>query len=216
MLEKPKRAKQLNNQDRQIPATIQELINRYDLENKDIYKFLDYLVDNINGNKSEVIDNLESESNKDALSANQGRILNEKFRRRIITACVDRKSFTVSESWGSINLAPFDSYVSNTDKLIVTNSGIVIGEGVSKVLVSAHSKGINHYAFPGDTVFGLRQNNNEIQNSYMTNLNSWCSQSIPATLLNCKEGDVFSIYLTSGGTGTGELLGESLTIEIIE
>lgn len=48
MLEKPKRAKQLNNQDRQLPATIQELINRYDLENKDIYKFLDYLVDNIN------------------------------------------------------------------------------------------------------------------------------------------------------------------------
>ena len=79
MLEKPKRAKQLNNQDRQLPATIQELINRYDLENKDIYKFLDYLVDNINGNKSEVIDNLESESKKDALSANQGRVLNEKI-----------------------------------------------------------------------------------------------------------------------------------------
>ena len=68
MLEKPKRAKQLNNQDRQLPATIQELINRYDLENKDIYKFLDYLVDNINENKSEVIDNLESESKKDAVN----------------------------------------------------------------------------------------------------------------------------------------------------
>ena len=78
MLEKPKRAKQLNNQDRQLPATIQELINRYDLENKDIYKFLDYLVDNINGNKSEVIDNLQSESMYDALSANQGRILEKK------------------------------------------------------------------------------------------------------------------------------------------
>ena len=52
MLEKPKRAKQLNNQDRQLPATIQELINRYDLENKDIYKFLDYLVDSINNKTS--------------------------------------------------------------------------------------------------------------------------------------------------------------------
>ena len=57
MLEKPKRPKQLNNQDRQLPATIQELVNRYDLENKNIYKFLDYLVDNINSNKNTVIDN---------------------------------------------------------------------------------------------------------------------------------------------------------------
>lgn len=48
MLEKPKRAKQLNNQDRQLPATIQELINRYDLENLKIYDFLDELVDYLN------------------------------------------------------------------------------------------------------------------------------------------------------------------------
>lgn len=48
MIEKPKRKKQLNNQDRQIPANIQELINRYDLDNKDIYDFLDYLVNYLN------------------------------------------------------------------------------------------------------------------------------------------------------------------------
>lgn len=48
MLEKPKRPKQLNNQDRKIPANIQELINRYDLDNKDIYDYLDYLVKYLN------------------------------------------------------------------------------------------------------------------------------------------------------------------------
>lgn len=48
MLEKPKRQKQLNNQDRQIPANIQDLINRYDLDNTKIYDFLDYLIDYLN------------------------------------------------------------------------------------------------------------------------------------------------------------------------
>lgn len=44
MLEKAKRPKKLNNQDRQIPTNIQELINRYDLDNLGIYDFLDELI----------------------------------------------------------------------------------------------------------------------------------------------------------------------------
>ena len=44
MIEKPKRPKQLSNQDRKIPANIQELITRYDLENIEIYDYLDRLV----------------------------------------------------------------------------------------------------------------------------------------------------------------------------
>lgn len=48
MLEKPKRPKQFNNQEMQIPDTIENLINRYDLENKEIYEFLDYLVKYLN------------------------------------------------------------------------------------------------------------------------------------------------------------------------
>ena len=48
MIEKPKRPKKIPNQDNKQPQTIQELIRRYDLDNIDIYKFLDYLVENIN------------------------------------------------------------------------------------------------------------------------------------------------------------------------
>lgn len=48
MIEKPTRPKQFNNQDRQIPTNIQELINRYDLDNTKIYDFLDYLVNYLN------------------------------------------------------------------------------------------------------------------------------------------------------------------------
>lgn len=79
MIEKPKRPKKLNNQDRKIPINIQELINRYDLENKDIYTFLDYLVDSINDlpTPPEIIDNLTSTSATNPLSARQGNILKQ-------------------------------------------------------------------------------------------------------------------------------------------
>lgn len=44
MIEKPKRSKQLTNQERKIPADIQELITRYDLDNIEIYDYLDKLI----------------------------------------------------------------------------------------------------------------------------------------------------------------------------
>lgn len=83
MIEKPKRPKQLNNQDRKIPASIQELITRYDLDNTDIYNFLDYLVNSIN-NGPKVIDNLTSQSSTDSLSAKQGKVLNEKVEGTVL------------------------------------------------------------------------------------------------------------------------------------
>ena len=47
MIKKPERPVQLERQDRQIPANIQDLINRYDLDNTKIYDYLDYLVGNM-------------------------------------------------------------------------------------------------------------------------------------------------------------------------
>lgn len=47
MIEKPKRPKRLDIQDRQPPRTLQELINRYDLDNTKIYDYLDELVEKI-------------------------------------------------------------------------------------------------------------------------------------------------------------------------
>ena len=48
MINKIQKTQQLNNQEMQIPKDIQELIQRYDLDNKTIYDFLDYLVDYLN------------------------------------------------------------------------------------------------------------------------------------------------------------------------
>lgn len=55
MIEKPKRPKQPSIQERQPPRTLQELINRYDLDNKKIYDFLDGLVDLLN-TREETVD----------------------------------------------------------------------------------------------------------------------------------------------------------------
>lgn len=54
MIEKPKRPKQPNIQDRQPPRTLQELINRYDLDNTKIYDFLDGLVELLNTEKKSI------------------------------------------------------------------------------------------------------------------------------------------------------------------
>lgn len=47
MIEKMKR-KQIARQDITKPKTIDELIQKYDLENKNIIEYLDYLVDYLN------------------------------------------------------------------------------------------------------------------------------------------------------------------------
>lgn len=54
MIEKPKRPKQPNIQDRQPPRTLQELINRYDLDNTKIYDFLDGLVELLNTERKSI------------------------------------------------------------------------------------------------------------------------------------------------------------------
>lgn len=48
MIEKPKRPKRLDIQDRQPPRTLQELTNRYDLDNTKIYDYLDELISKVN------------------------------------------------------------------------------------------------------------------------------------------------------------------------
>jgi len=50
MLEKPKRPTKPKIQDRLQPTTVEELIRKYDLENKGVYDFLDKMVDYINDN----------------------------------------------------------------------------------------------------------------------------------------------------------------------
>lgn len=48
MIEKPIRPTKPSLQDRLQPTTVEELIQKYDLENTKIYDYLEYLVDYLN------------------------------------------------------------------------------------------------------------------------------------------------------------------------
>lgn len=73
MIEKPKRPKQPNIQDRQPPRTLEELINRYDLDNTKVYDFLDELVELLNTEK-ESIDTSINDLNSDIDDMNNKKV----------------------------------------------------------------------------------------------------------------------------------------------
>ncbi len=64
MIEKPKRPKKPDIQERQPPRTLQELISRYDLDNTKIYDFLDGLVELLNTEKESIDISINNLNNK--------------------------------------------------------------------------------------------------------------------------------------------------------
>lgn len=64
MIEKPKRPKKPDIQERQPPRTLQELISRYDLDNTKIYDFLDELVELLNTEKESIDISINDLNNK--------------------------------------------------------------------------------------------------------------------------------------------------------
>ena len=64
MIEKPKRPKKPDIQERQPPRTLQELINRYDLDNTKIYDFLDELVNQLNADRETIDSDINGKVNK--------------------------------------------------------------------------------------------------------------------------------------------------------
>ena len=64
MIEKPKRPKKPDIQERQPPRTLQELVNRYDLDNTKVYDFLDELVELLNTEKESIDTSINDLNNK--------------------------------------------------------------------------------------------------------------------------------------------------------
>ena len=114
MIEKPKRPKKLNNQDRKIPINIQELINRYDLENTDIYDYLDSLTGLLSNKFTDVENTIEEKTEKNIMTAYS-------------TGDQTVNNNTVINLTNSIRVG---------DKLSLNNNRIVIGSGVSHIKVS--------------------------------------------------------------------------------
>lgn len=149
-----------------------------------------------------VVDNLESESETDALSAKQGKELNDKFSKNIITAYPNSSLTDITEANQKVNL---DGYDSIGEKITVENNAIKIGKGISKILISAqifYQDGPtgNGYYFPN-----IKINDKIVARSITPTSTSGGSSYITAYinefLIDVKEGDL--ITLSTGESPLG-------------
>ena len=158
-----------------------------------------------------VVDGLNSTSTTDALSANQGRILNEKTKKEVATAYI---SSGIDLEEGMIPLGLINS---NTNKLTLLNGYVRIGAGISKVLVSgnvfANAKSDN----TGYTWTQIMKNNTAISISINSN-NVWFTSTVHSPILvDVQEGDLFLLYkLDSNNSGIRADQNTYLTVEVVE
>ena len=154
-----------------------------------------------------VVDNLTSTSATNALSANQGKVLNDKFSRHIITANATR---TISTA-GVDTILTLNELVKVGNKLSVSNGKVVIGDGVSKVKVSA--KALIDTPQLANSFFYLRKNNSNIISG--DNYGIYVSISITDYLVSVQQGDSFSLLINTG-LDANIYDGTYLTIEVVE
>ena len=190
MIEKPKRPKKPNIQERQPPRTLQELINRYDLDNTKVYDFLDELVGQIN-DKNIITIGLNTDTSTTSTSAYQG-----------------------------IDLSLTKEISKVGTKLSLSNGKVLIGSGVTKVLVSGklQTQGDN-------SAYGLliKKNNTEISNNYEGNQGaSWSQLTASPILASVTEGDTIKMSVYHNVTNATKNIkaysgyGTYLTVEVIE
>lgn len=124
----------------------------------------------------------------------------------------------VSTAWGVATI-PFDEIRCNVgNKLTFDSNGIKIGSGVKKILVSSNlmTKGIAN-----DIIVQIKKNTDRVSEGYYraTNTGYYGTISLSPQLIEVTEGDIITIALGAGATGTlivavGQYI--HLTVEVIE
>lgn len=215
MIEKPKRPKKPDIQERQPPRTLQELINRYDLDNTKVYDFLDELVGQINENDTSTSEGISSIIEDIASLQSQ---INDK---NIITA--GGTSSITATGTGDLKIPITRAIEQVGNKFTITNNRIYVGAGVSKVLVSALAY-FNLVANRGGALnFSIRKNgswvagltNGGYNYASVTNANL----AISPRLVSVQEGDYFEYYayLYNGDVARSDSSTNTyLTVEVIE
>ena len=189
-----------------IPTKTSDLTNDSDFINNSVNNLTNYY------NKTETYTQTQVDNLLD----------NKADKREVMVAGVNRKSWTVSESWGKVNLLPLqNNNHSGSGKLTYTTNGIKIGSGVTKVLASALFKGIDYSKFLGDVYVNIvrKRGTNELSGAEVYNSHfdtSYFSMGIPPTMVDVAENDLLYLSLGSGAGGTGEILGASLCVEVLE
>ena len=145
--------------------------------------------------------------------------IGNKTQKNIATRTFGRQNVTVNQAWGTAKVS-CSGFSSEGDKLEIDDNGIKIGAGVSKVLVSAQCAGIGTNVVVGDKQFMIKKMgvNTAVGNAYLgggisINFMNLCISPI---LIDVQQSDVISLEVSSGATGTFEILAGQLTVEVVE
>lgn len=169
-----------------------------------------------------VVDSLDSTSTVDALSANQGRVLNEKIEaigaRSIMTLKLEDSFY--EESGGAYKEVPMILYNSLGTELTKVGNTIVIGAGVSKVLVSSNVKVIAAGGI-GNKHSRIYKNGTTIcwTNNKAIEVDAEITINNTPILLDVTEGDVIKLVyfvLTGDRLSGGAYTPTYLTVEVKE
>ncbi len=208
-----------------IPTKTSDLTNDSGFITNTVNDLTNYYLKSETYTQSEVNNSLTNYYNKTETynKTEVDNLLNNKANKRdVMVAGVNRKSWTVSESWSRVNLLPlqYNNYSGN-GKLIYTTNGIQIGTGVTKVLASASFKGIDYSKFLGDVYVNIIRKRGtsespvaEIYNTHFDTV--FFSMNISSIILDVQENDLLYLAFGSGAGGTGEVLGAWFRVEVLE
>ena len=155
---------------------------------------------------------------KEVLMALQNNIESAINDKNIMARTIERQNITASSSWKEEEVV-LSTVTSVGEKLTSVNNAIKIGANVEQVLVSCNIRGVGHEGADGDKDVSIRQNGNEIANSYQSSdatQEGYISATTAPKLVNVSEGDIFTVTISSGGTGTFEILNGYLTVEVVK
>lgn len=194
MIEKIRRPQQYKNQEMQIPRNIQELMQRYDLDNTDIRDYLDIIAEYIE-------------------------ILHNSTEVNILKACLTTDN-TMLTSTGNYSTKefPMSETVKIGTKLSFSNNAIVIGQGVNHIKISAKVVAVNPNR---TTLCGIRitKNSEELSSCFENNATNWSYKTFECTKETVKvsAGDKIRLgYYFNGidDTVTIKQYGQSTFLEV--
>lgn len=131
----------------------------------------------------------------------------------------DRFSVNLSTQYTAVAL-PLTEYTVCGKKLTYSSNAVKIGNGVSKVLVSAS---IGMWNSPTAGEFGLQiyRNDQRVGMGFGNHANGeiW-GMSVPPVLVDVVEGDLIKLMVSSSATGTHNFLTDdkavNLTVQVVE
>ena len=140
-------------------------------------------------------------------------------QKHVITAGLT-DDYTTADPSNFEKLKTNKVFCSCGDKLTITEEGIKIGDGVSKVMVSGQIYFYTNVSMNGDSVAVICKNNKQIISHNQKLTDNYEHIALPEKLIDVKKGDIINLVVKSE-KATGTLIknyedGTFLTVEVVE